>query len=480
MFSRAPESSRGTAAWRISIWTTVAFSVGSALAFYIVYLVVANELWARTDAWLNGEAEVLAEVSRTTPRDNVSDRIVEEVAELATREVPDERNSKGQQMNSVFFLQTSPGAEPLWVGPGSKTAFIDAIEQADLKPRAPRSVNVAGWTWPFRVAVKDVGPNAEIYLGLSNHGAIHQLHKLIYRFLMVWLGVVVLGFLISYQSARRTLRRVEEITETVSHIGSDDLSSRLAGGKSHDEISRLADTFNRMLDRIQASVSQLRAVTDAVAHDLKSPVTSIRGTLEVSLSKGSDWRENVAEAIEGLDRLSQLLNTTLDLAEAEGGALHLEREPADLSNLVRQLTDLYHPAMTERGHDLRIDLEDNLMIDADVGLINRMIGNLLDNELTHLPRDCRVQVQTRSHSGAAELLIEDNGPGFPAEIRAHALDRFVKGEHSSGHGLGLPLVDAVAQAHGGNVRILDQPAGAHIIVTLPLGVREIQREKTFA
>jgi signal transduction histidine kinase len=480
MFSRAPEGTRSTAAWRISIWTTVAFSVGSALAFYIVYLVVANELWARTDAWLNGEAEVLAEVSHTTPRDNVSDRIMEEVAELATREVPDERNSKGQQMNSVFFLQTSQGAEPLWVGPGSKRAFVNAIEQADLTPRNPRSVSVEGWTWPFRVTVKDMGHGSKIYLGLSNHGSIHQLHKLIYRFLMVWLGMVILGFLISYQSARRTLRRVEEITETVSHIGSDDLSSRLPPGTSHDEISRLADTFNRMLGRIQASVSQLRTVTDAVAHDLKSPVTSIRGTLEIALSKETDWRENVAEAIEGLDRLSQLLNTTLDLAEAEAGALHLDRESVDLSSLVRRLIDLYQPAMTERGHELRFELEDPLLVDADVGLTNRMIGNLLDNELTHLPEGCRIQIQTRSHDGAAELLIEDNGPGFPAEIRAHVLERFVKGEHSSGHGLGLPLVDAVAQAHGGTIRIVDQPKGARIIVSLPMTVTEAHREKTFA
>ena len=133
----------------------------------------------------------------------------------------------------------------------------------------------------------------------------------------------------------------------MARIGSRDLGERVPEAGQSDEIARLASTFNHMLDRIQASVNQLRTVTGAVAHDLKSPVTSIRGTLEVALSDGESgaWREPVAEAIEGLDRLSQLLNTTLDLAEAEAGALRLSRERVDISRTLRQIIDLYEPAI---------------------------------------------------------------------------------------------------------------------------------------
>src|ERR1035438_3115528 len=113
-----------------------------------------------------------------------------------------------------------------------------------------------------------------------------------------------------------------------------------------------------MLDRLQASVSQLRTVTGGIAHDLKSPVTLIRGTLEFALcNEGNDkWRNSVGEAIEELDRLLQLLDTTLDLAEAEAGALHMNHSPVDLSDVVRQLADIYQPAMAERHHELTIDL----------------------------------------------------------------------------------------------------------------------------
>ena len=304
---------------------------------------------------------------------------------------------------------------------------------------------------------------------------MRMLHRLAGRFLMVWGGMFVLGFLISYWSVRRTLLRVERITETVARIGTEDLEERLPEPVNSDEISRLAKTFNRMLDRLQSSVNQLRTVTGAVAHDLKSPVTLVRGTLESALCDDGNekWRDSVGEAIEGLDRLSQLLNTTLDLAEAEAGALHLDRRPVDFSDVARQLVDIYQPAMAERHHEVTANLEEHVVVDADVTLLNRAVSNLLENELTHLPSGCRVNILLRSHEGSAELVIEDNGPGFPSDISSQAFKRFVKGKNSPGHGLGLAFVDAVAQAHGGAARISDRAgSGAMITLSLPVHVLE--------
>jgi len=302
-----------------------------------------------------------------------------------------------------------------------------------------------------------------------------MLHTLARRFLMVWGGMFLLGFVISYWSARRTLLRVERITETVARIGTEDLEERLPEPVNSDEISRLAKTFNHMLDRLQASVNQLRTVTGGIAHDLKSPVTLIRGTLESALcDEGNEkWRDLVGEAIEGLDRLSQLLNTTLDIAEAEAGALHLDRRPVDFSDVVRQLVDIYQPAMAERHHEVTSDLEEHVVIDADLPLLNRVVSNLLENELTHLPAGCRVSIRLHSHQGSAEFLIEDNGPGFPPEIGGRAFDRFVKGKHSPGHGLGLAFVDAVVQAHGGAARVSANAGGGAVIsLSLPVHVLE--------
>jgi signal transduction histidine kinase len=473
MSSRFLNPSRKTAAWRIAVWTTLAFALGSAFAFAITYVVVANSVRERSDAWLSGEAGVLSEVSNSTPQDALYARIMEEVAELATHEMPDEHSQHGAGTNSsAFFLQTgSRGEAALWVGPELKDSFLRAVQNTRLTLDTPQSLHIDGEATPFRVVARNRDQGGTIYLGLSDNAAMHLLSSLTERFVMVWAGTVLLGFIISYASARGTLLRVEHISETVAGIDSDDLSRRLPEGPSPDEISRLSRTFNQMLDRIQASVNQLRTVTDSVAHDMKSPVTAIRGRLEVALSTSDSGasRELVAEAIDGLDRLSHLLNTTLDLAEAEAGALHLNRETIDFSSLLKQLVDLYQPALAAHNHSVITNLEDRVFIDGDVSLIHRLVSNLFENELAHLPDGCRIRIHLLSENRQAELFIEDNGPGFSPDLRGHVFERFVKGEHSRGRGLGLAFVNAVAQAHNGSVRISDPPdGGASIELALPL------------
>ena len=152
-----PENRRTTAAWRIALWTTLAFSVGTFVAFFIVYLVMAKEIWARSDAWLTGEAQVLAQVAEDTPRDRLYNKIVKEVAELAMQEVPDERSSQGERLNNVFFLRVNPApsGDILFVGPGSKDAFWRAIQQAHFAVGIPQSIRVEGWQPAFRVVMQD-------------------------------------------------------------------------------------------------------------------------------------------------------------------------------------------------------------------------------------------------------------------------------------------------------------------------------------
>jgi len=457
---------RTTAAWRISILSALAYALGTAITFSIVYFFVAQGIRERSDAWLSGEAAVLARVSADTPRDRLYNRAVREVAELAARELPEERTATGQNLNAVFFLEKDPNdrQSPLWVGPSADDVFLEAIGRANPISGIPQSIRVEGWPTSFRVVAQQEGGRT-IYLGLSGRGAAHTLQSLALRFLVVWGATVLLGFLISYTSAQRTLRRVEQITETVARIGSEELSERLPEPSNSDEISRLAKTFNHMLDRIQSSVNQLRSVTDTVAHDLKTPVTSIRGTLESALFKepGDTWRDSVGEAIEGLDNLTHLLNTMLDLAEAQAGALSLDRRAVDLSDVVKQVVEIYQPSMAERQHELVIDLAGHVVVAADLPLLNRVVSNLLENELAHLPVGRQIHIRLRSQQNSAELVIEDNGPGFPPDIITRVFERFVKGKYSAGHGLGLAFVDAVVQAHGGTIRISDHPKGGAVI-----------------
>src|ERR1700733_11632650 len=170
---------RATAAWRISILTALAYALGSAITFSIVYFFVAQSIQERSDAWLSGEAAVLVRVSADTPRDRLYNRIVREVAELATRELPEERNATGQNLNAVFFLEEDANDRqgPLWVGPGSADVFFQGIERANPVSGVPQSINVQGWPTSFRIVAQREGGRT-IYLGLSGRGAAHTLHAL--------------------------------------------------------------------------------------------------------------------------------------------------------------------------------------------------------------------------------------------------------------------------------------------------------------
>jgi signal transduction histidine kinase len=460
-----------TAAWRLSIWSTVAFALASLVAFAVMIVLASGIMRSRTDAWLRGEVAELVELSHTSPPPQLTSRIGAEVAEFAALESAWMPSGSAQASAATFFLEAGPGeTSPVWVGPLPRAPFLAAIERAQLQPNEPRTIAVQGWQTPFRVIFCSPQPGVRVYFGISDDGAANLLYLLIKRFGMVWVGMVVLGFVISFESARRTLLRVQAMSAMMDSIGTDDLSRRLPESPQNDEISRLTHKFNLMLNRLQKSVNQLRVVTGSVAHDLKSPVTSIRGKLEAAISSESNsLREAVGEAIEGLDQLSELLNTTLDLAEAEAGALQLRRESVDLSNLVQQMAFLYHAPMAEQDLELVVDVQPHVIVSADVKFMNRALVNLLNNELAHLPKGCHVRLAVQQSNRQAELLIEDDGPGFSPELRGRALERFVKGEQSSGHGLGLAFVDAIVQAHGGEVKIAERPGGGAIVsLFLPL------------
>ncbi len=472
MSSRTAKPVMRSAAWRISLWATLAFACGTMLVFVFLHRFVADDIQRRSDAWLSGEVEVLGDVAERTPKDALYGRVVGEVAELAGKEVPNKLLSESSANDSVFFLQTgADGALKLWVGAGSGEPNLKAIQAVRIVPDHPTDLNVQGFGVPFRVASTRVNDGTYIYLGLSERDELRVLRNLGLRFFLLWLLLVLLGFGIVFFTSRRMLSHVREITEAASRIGHSDLNARVPTTKRNDEVSHLALTLNRMLDRIESSIHQLHTITDSLAHDLRSPLTAIRGKLEMSLSASThgEQAEPIVSAIEELDRLTDFLNKSLDVAEAKADALRLNRSQVDLDELLRIMIDLYEPSMSEKGLQIRLRSGGPLTIEADAALIHRMIANLFDNELKHVPAACTVAIGLKAEGDAASLILEDDGPGFDAEVFLHLFERRVRGKESNGHGLGLAFVDAVARAHGGAVTAGNRESGgAQIAVTLPI------------
>lgn len=481
MFSRIRRRISGslyrTAAWRLALRSTIVFAASSALVFLVMYGLVARTIRERSDSWLIGESETLKQVALTTPKDAVYGRIVGEVAELATQEFAFDSHDD-DAANTVFFYENGEGGEPpLWVGastrPSAKEAIIASLRGLYVPERSAVSMTVPGWRIPFRVVSVHVGPGmGRIYLGLQDTAARIMLTRLLLGFIIGWIAMVLFGFLTALLSLRNTLKRIDAVTTAAANIGTGDLSSRVAfADKPNDEIARLTHTFNTMLDRISASVNQLRSLTDSVAHDMKSPITSIRGSLEAALSTedANLSRELVARAVESLDRLSEIVTTSLDVAEAEAGALRLRREPSDLADLIHRVAELYAPAFSERRQTLTTIADKPVQAMLDQRFLVRLLSNLLENELRYAGEGAKILIILSEANGHAQIRVRDDGPGFPAGLLDQVFQRFAKGDTSEGHGLGLAFVRAVALAHGGRawVRNLDG-GGVEIGVEFPV------------
>lgn len=483
MYFGIGKSGGHTAAWRISFWSTLAFAVGSIILFLFLQRFASHEIQRRTDAWLSGEVETLGDVAERTPKNALYDRIVDEVAELATKEVPLELEGGGDPNQSVFFIETgSDNRLKLWAGKGDSSVFHRAISHASITPGTPADIAVPGFYHDFRVASLALPGGDRIFLGLSKAHDVRVLQRMRVRLFSICLAVVVLGFLVVFFATKRMLDRVHRITRTANRIGQHDLRSRVPEVKGSDEIAQLARTLNKMLDRIENSVNQLHTITNSLAHDLRSPLMAIRGKLELAIlaDHESSLTDPVASALEEVDRLSDFLTKSLDVAEATADALHLRRVPVNLDELLRSMVDLYEPSLADRGLKVKVRSSAPLMVSADAALLHRMLANLLDNSIKHLPPGTSINIQLHVFPEFGRLEIDDDGPGFPPEVVDRPFEKYVKGRESNGSGMGLAFVEAVVRAHGGQINAHNGPrGGAHICIDLPLTVNSFRDEADF-
>jgi len=476
MFSKTVKPMR-SAAWRISLWATLAFACGTMVVFIFLHQFVAHDIQRRTDAWLAGEAGVLSDVAERTPKGVLYRRIVGEVAELASREIPHKRADDAGLNDSVFFLQTAAdGSVGLWVGAGDGSAHLAGLRNSQIVPEIPTSVHVTGFDAPFRVVCVRMNNGSQIYLGLSERDQLRVLGSLRLRFVLLWVLIVLIGSAIVFYSTRRVLRHVQDITDAASRIGEAALSSRVPTTHRNDEVSQLATTLNRMLDRIESSVHQLHTITGSLAHDLRSPLTAVRAKLEMSLTAAArdEESESIVSAMEDIDRLTEFLDQSLDVAEAKANALRLNRVGVDLDDLLRIMIDLYEPSLSEKGLRINLCSAGSLEVSADAALIHRMIANLFDNELKHLRASCTVTITLSRSDHGALLVVEDDGPGFESEVLSQVFERRVRGRNSTGHGLGLAFVEAVVRVHGGTIDASNsREGGARLTIILPLVARSM-------
>lgn len=287
------------------------------------------------------------------------------------------------------------------------------------------------------------------------------------RSAMLWgIGLcVALSFLISYVYSQRVRRRVSAVAGTCENIMTGDLSQRLAIEGSRDEFDELSSTVNRMLERIEQQTEVLRTTFDSAAHDLRAPLYRARVRIEEALQHqdvAGESRETMEATLAELDRVQRTLGTLLQIAQADGRARVMAQEDVDLTNLAREIVDLYQPEAGTHGISLTFQGGTPAILRGNQQLLAQALVNLVENALKYVPPQGRVAVSVQLENDEIVLRVADNGPGIPAEDRQRVLQPFVRLERDRqqiGSGLGLSLVAAVMRLHRAEVELLDNSPG---------------------
>jgi len=284
--------------------------------------------------------------------------------------------------------------------------------------------------------------------------------------------IALTGGWLATQSALFPIRRLSQAVQRIISTGRTDARVPLDG--TGDALDELTSLFNAMLDKIEGLVTAMRGALDNVSHDLRTPLTRLRGTAEMALASPVDldrYREALADCVEESDRVLVMLNTLMDISEAESGAMQLQRETVALADVVARAEDLYRDVADAKGVVLTLDAPADVTVAADRTRLEQVAANLIDNAVKYTPAGGRVDVEVRREHGAAILRVRDTGPGIPPDELPRIFDRLFRGDRSRaerGLGLGLSLVRAIVQAHGGTVSVESEPGkGSVFTVSLP-------------
>jgi signal transduction histidine kinase len=290
------------------------------------------------------------------------------------------------------------------------------------------------------------------------------------------LGALVLAIPIglagSLVMVRFMNRRVGAVANVAARIAAGDLSPRVETGGTKDPFDRLGDSLNAMLARIQALVEELRLVTDALAHDLRSPLTRMRASVEKAVTERSeDARRHAIEAISSeVDLMLRMIAGTLEISRTEAG-MGLENFGAfDLGALTRDLCEMYQPLAEEKGVSIAVDKPRDMKFFGNRELIGQAVSNLIDNALKYGSRGASIRIGVDESDTSFDLWVADRGSGIPAHRREEALRKYRRLDQAratDGSGLGLALVGAVARLHGGELILEDNGPGLRAVIRLP-------------
>jgi len=455
-----------TLAFRLTLWYAGIFILSASVAFLFFYLLITSVIRQQTNQDLLSGVRTFSSILSV------------QGAEALKQQAFLEAQAGGEK--KVFFRLLyitgqlfSSSNMSYWRDIGINKDAINRLLH-DPGP-AFDTISIPNRKHKVRILYAVLGPGLIVQLGRSmdNYTRIIEAFRKIFVTTMAVL--FVLAAIVGWFMAKRALAGVETVTQTARRISDRSLAERVPVKTQVNEIDQLAITFNQMLDRIQKLVTEIKEMSDNIAHDLKSPITRIRGIAEVSLTTEStlqDYENMAGNTIEECDRLLDMINTMLIISKTEAGLGQFENKELDIARVMQDACELFLPMADNAGLTLVCDAPARLLMYGDIRMIQRMISNLLDNAVKYTPEGGNLDVA--AHFGSQQSIqisIKDTGIGISTGDMPHIFERFYRCDPSrsrTGTGLGLSFSRAIARAHGGDITVTSEPdKGSTFIVVLP-------------
>jgi heavy metal sensor kinase len=442
----------------------------------LLYHSLRRSLLASTDDALRNTAQDIT-AALLEEHDEAVDKIVSEcVAEKhhASQVQVLVRPAFGPAGQILAVFTGEPAAESLPLTAAARAAALRGSASFETYGQ------VRGSAWRMLTfAARDARMPYVIQVGMSLKSVTDTLRRLALTLLVsVPLLLAVLA-LFGYFFIRSAFQPVRRMVATVHNIRADDLSRRVTGVESPDELGELAATFNAMLGRIERAFDEVRQFSSDAAHELKTPLTALRGEMEVALRKErepAEYRAVLESGLEEAAKLERIVDDLLLLARTDAASGTLGNEPVALDEVVLEAYEETRRLAERMGISLVLNKLDEVGIRGNALLLKRLLVNLIDNGIKYNRPGGNVSVALELEGGGneARLVVEDTGIGIPAESLPHLFDRFYRVDKArsrdvGGTGLGLAIVERVAEAHGGKVTVESKPGvGSRFAVVLPL------------
>ena len=402
----------------------------------------------------------------------------EQGAKALQAEFTREASSRGT--GRVFFELISPGRKPLATSDlsewsGLATLSLNVTDRSENEVSF-RTLSLPGHRHKVRVISMPATDGNVIKIGRTLKGDEMLLERYRETFGTALVIMLACGGLVGWLLARKAMSGVKRVTETATRIGRHDFGQRVMVADKGEEISALVQAFNDMLERIESLVNELQQITDNVAHELRTPITRIRGIAETTLKGKGDldeFREMAASVIDGSDELIEMIGTMLmlEIARTDSGVAKLAVAPLDIREIAEEAVDLFTPAAEDRRIHIHLSKPPRaVMLFGDRQRLQRVVANLLDNAIKYTPPGGKVTLSITAEAAGAKVKITDPGVGIDEKDIHRIFDRFYRGDKSrstAGSGLGLSLALAIVRAHGGDITVKTTDSGSTFTVSLP-------------